>query len=303
MIPCYNHADLLAATLESVLVQDPGPALMQIEVVDDASSVGDPEKVIRSVAGSRVGLYRQARNVGAASNFTTCIRRSTGRWVHILHADDLVEPTFYETYAGCIENSPEVVMVGGGTLGIDKDGNPTWPTLPVETVGGLLVDPAFTMASVNPLRCVSAVVRRASYERWGGFRPELVHANDWEMWTRLASHGDVGWVDKPQGRYRQHDASDSTRQHRSTRYVHDCLRAVDTMATYFPDADRNTVRTAARRNVCGYALSVGTDLLERGDAVLAARHAIVVLSIDRSAPIRRQAGTILREAAGAVFRR
>ena len=43
MIPAYNCARFLAATLESVLAQDPGPAQMQIEVVDDCSS-DDPKK-------------------------------------------------------------------------------------------------------------------------------------------------------------------------------------------------------------------------------------------------------------------
>ena len=37
---------------------------------------------------------------------------------------------------------------------------------------------------------------REAYEKVGGFHPDLVHANDWEMWARLAQHGPVGWVDE-----------------------------------------------------------------------------------------------------------
>jgi cellulose synthase/poly-beta-1,6-N-acetylglucosamine synthase-like glycosyltransferase len=42
MIPVYNpREDCLEITLRSVLVQDLGPAEMQIEVVDDGSTNGD----------------------------------------------------------------------------------------------------------------------------------------------------------------------------------------------------------------------------------------------------------------------
>ena len=39
MIPTYNCAALLRQTLESVLAQDPGPEVMQIEVIDDDREV------------------------------------------------------------------------------------------------------------------------------------------------------------------------------------------------------------------------------------------------------------------------
>ncbi|MGH2416194.1 MAG: glycosyltransferase, partial [Microcystaceae cyanobacterium] len=38
MIPTYNCANYLRETLASVLAQDPGSEVMQIEVVDDHSS-------------------------------------------------------------------------------------------------------------------------------------------------------------------------------------------------------------------------------------------------------------------------
>ena len=51
MIPTYNCANYLRETLTSVLTQDPGVELMQIEVVDDHSTKDDPEAVVRELAG------------------------------------------------------------------------------------------------------------------------------------------------------------------------------------------------------------------------------------------------------------
>src|SRR6266566_1236858 len=95
MIPTYNpRADYLEETLRSVLEQDPGPEQMQIEVVDDASA-DCPEDVVQSIGSGRVAFIRQPTNCGAIANFNTCISRSRGELIHILHGDDFVLPGFY----------------------------------------------------------------------------------------------------------------------------------------------------------------------------------------------------------------
>ena len=59
MIPTFHCARFLHQTLESVLSQDPGPELMQIEVIDDCSTQDDPEPVVRAVAGSECIFFWQ----------------------------------------------------------------------------------------------------------------------------------------------------------------------------------------------------------------------------------------------------
>lgn len=51
MIPTYNRTTHLEKTLTSVLAQGPGPEEMQIEVVDDGSTLSDPEPLVRRAAG------------------------------------------------------------------------------------------------------------------------------------------------------------------------------------------------------------------------------------------------------------
>src|SRR5512147_512884 len=76
MIPTYHCARFLPRTLESVLIQDPGSDLMQIEVVDDGSTLDDPESVVSEVGQGRISFYRQSHNVGHTRNFETCLRRA-----------------------------------------------------------------------------------------------------------------------------------------------------------------------------------------------------------------------------------
>ena len=97
MIPTYNASDLLEHTLRAVLDQDPGPDRMEIVVVDDCSPNGHARKVVQRLATDRVRFQPGEANVGLAGNWNRCIALSRGRWVHILHQDDLVKPGFYES--------------------------------------------------------------------------------------------------------------------------------------------------------------------------------------------------------------
>src|ERR1019366_5593925 len=89
MIPCYNaRPDYLAAALRSVLQQDPGKTVMQIEVIDDCSPDGTPVELVLKIAGDRVTVHREEKNLGLAGSWNRCIERAQGKWVHILHQDD-----------------------------------------------------------------------------------------------------------------------------------------------------------------------------------------------------------------------
>ena len=69
----YNGLVYLEQTLNSILAQDMGPEIMQIEVVDDVSTEGDVAAIVERVGKGRVGYYRQPVNVGNVRNFETCI--------------------------------------------------------------------------------------------------------------------------------------------------------------------------------------------------------------------------------------
>jgi GT2 family glycosyltransferase len=284
MIPCFNSATLLARTLESVLAQDPGPDAMQIEVVDDASTADDPSAVVDKLGAGRVELFRQPRNAGAPANFTTCVRRARGEWVHVLHSDDVVLPRFYERYGAQLAACPDALMVGAQTITVDAEERYVGVTPPVAVDSrGYLIDAACTIATRHPLAAASAVVSRRAYETVGGFHPGLAHTNDWEMWTRVALAGHVAWVREPLALYRAHPDSDSSRLHRSTAYLDECEDAVDVIAGQFDEPDvRRRVRRGARRAVGGYAVAVGLELVERRDRRLALANAARAVRIDPS---------------------
>ena len=107
MIPTYNCAPYLRETLKRVLTLAPGPESMQIEVIDD-HSIDDPASVVAELGGDRVHFYQQPENVGHIDNFATCLRRSRGKIIHLLHGDDYVLPGFYEKMTKAFLQNPDI---------------------------------------------------------------------------------------------------------------------------------------------------------------------------------------------------
>jgi GT2 family glycosyltransferase len=256
MIPTYEADALLEATLQSVLDQDPGPDEMHIEVVDDGSTRANPAGVVERIGRGRVQFHRQTTNVGAPRNFTTCVDRAIGSWVHILHGDDIVMPGFYDTYRQHIQLHPCSMAVAQSFTMNERD-EYLGVSPPLPHAEGYLLHPPEVMAVHHPVHAVSVVAQRAAYEQVGGFRAGLVHANDWDMWTRLARGGRVACVPGAHAGYRNHQGSDSLRLQRSMRYLTDALDALEVIDAQFDDPrTRAQLRHTARARLSAQALAI-----------------------------------------------
>lgn len=187
VIPTFNCAGYLQSTLESVLVQDPGPQQMEILVVDDCSTLDDPQAVVEATAGKRVRFIRQRENVGKAKNYESGISATRGYWIHQLHGDDLVGPGFYRSMRHCCVANPEAGAVFCESQYIDAEGRVTGTTGKEQAYSGLLEQWLDRLVVQQRIQTPSIVVRREVYESLGAFDRRLASFEDWEMWVRIAS--------------------------------------------------------------------------------------------------------------------
>lgn len=225
-IPTWNCARHLRRTLASVLAQDPGPGHMQIEVVDDCSTADDPEDVVAELGRGRVGFFRKPRNEGPTPTFNVCLARTRGRLVHVLHGDDYVLPGFYATVAAAAERHPDVDFFATRALVVDEhDALETLSARAPSLESGGRDASAFYYD--NPFRTPSVVIRRAHYERTGGFDPRLVHVADWEMWVRAIRTGGGLAINEPLCAYRVFAGNHTSRLVRTGEGLRDHLRMAD----------------------------------------------------------------------------
>ena len=263
MIPSYNCSDYLRKTLASVLAEDPGANLMQIEVVDDCSTVGNPAQVVSEFGQGRVQFHRKLRNAGATANFNTCIARATGHLVHILHGDDYVRPEFYHRVGAAFEANPDVSFVATRSFVVDRLGelmslSARYPGLERATRF------AGELFSHNEIFTPSVVVRRSAYETHGGFRPDLVHTADWEMWLRIITLEGGVMLNEPLAGYRVHQSNDTNRLAQTAGNLRDYLRFGEYAAALSPsfsikDWQRN-VAILARRQSLNFLLGTPSNL-------------------------------------------
>lgn len=99
IIPCYNAARTLRATIESALSQDVGK---EIIVVDDGSSDGTPD-IIRGFGAAIRPIFGPNKGAGAARNTGTSLAR--GDFLQYLDSDDLLAVDTLRVRLDALESS------------------------------------------------------------------------------------------------------------------------------------------------------------------------------------------------------
>jgi hypothetical protein len=129
----------------------------------------------------------------------------------LLSADDYLLPGALSRAAALMDAHPEAGFTFGKAIELSDSGNET-PTKAVIEATRVLEGHEFIELSGadNLVATCTAVVRTELQKRLGGYRHELPHTGDMEMWLRFAVHGSVGFISGDQGVYRQHRANMST---------------------------------------------------------------------------------------------
>lgn len=209
VIPCYNYARYLPGCVESVLAQR--DVEVRALVIDDCSSDDTPEVLDRLVAADpRVQGRRHPVNRGHIATYNEgLLEWADSDLVVLLSADDLLAPGALDRAAAVFADHPTVGVVYGRSVYYQQDpprtahlplGASVWP-------GRQWIGDRCRTAK-NVISSPEVVMRTAVQHRIGGYRPDLPHAGDLEMWLRAAAVSDVGYVrGRTHAYYRVHDQS------------------------------------------------------------------------------------------------
>ena len=243
VIPVHNCADYLAHALPEVVAQLGDRDDAEIIVVDDSSS-DHPATVIERLGRGRVQYRPNPEHLGAIGTFNRGLELATGELVHLLHGDDAVLPRFYAAMEEALADPAPVAAVCR-VQDIDANNRPTYITRSYRPGTGVWTGALDAFAVSNRVRAPGIVVRRAAYERVGGYRDDLPHAADWEMWTRLAAHGPIIFVDQVLACYRRHDSSDTSARVRTGTNIRERVTAIGVVGGHVPPNRRARTRRRA----------------------------------------------------------
>jgi hypothetical protein len=212
-IPCYNYGCFLSQCVNSVLGQE--GVDVRVLVIDDASPDNTAE-VGAALAreNPRVNVIRHSTNKGHISTYNEGIDWASADYMLLLSADDYLLPGALSRAADLMDAHPEVGFTFGNVIELSDSGNerPTKSIIDNDSDKRILEGHEFIELSGvhNQVATCSAVVRTELQKRLGGYRHELPHAGDVEMWLRFAAHASVGFISAYQGVYRRHGANMST---------------------------------------------------------------------------------------------
>jgi glycosyltransferase involved in cell wall biosynthesis len=119
-MPVYNNAEFILQTLESLARQTVRPDRV---IVCDDGSTDRSEEIVRGFKEVRCEWLPNPKRLGLFGNFNRCLDLADqGEYLQILHADDVLEPDFYKTMTGVLEDSPGLGLAWCLDERIDEQG-------------------------------------------------------------------------------------------------------------------------------------------------------------------------------------
>lgn len=209
IIPCYKYGHLLRASVRSVL--DQSFENVRVLILDDASP-DETEQVGRALASedTRVTYVKHEANKGHIATYNEGIEWSTSTYFLLLSADDYLLPDAVGRAVSVLDANPRASFVFGAAVELSDDG----ATATIEPLSdwlgprdhAVMTGREFIERSGcrNIVPTPTAFVRTGLQKAVGGYRADLPHAGDMEMWFRLALEGDVGVISAPLAVKRAH---------------------------------------------------------------------------------------------------
>lgn len=195
-IPVYNGEQYIERTIQSVL--DQTFTEYELLVIDNCSTDNTIDKV-RNFKDSRIHLIQNERNYGMFGNWNICLHRAQGEYIHLLCADDSLQPECLEKQLNILETHKDIVFVFNASNVVDEQDKNIMKRRPFHKDmicdGKWLARKSFRTHNLfgEPS---NVLFRRSSSELVGEFSSEVCYSSDWDYWMRLSMEGNVAYIDE-----------------------------------------------------------------------------------------------------------
>ncbi|WP_374943424.1 glycosyltransferase family 2 protein [Sphingomonas sp.] len=205
VMAAYNGAALVAETLASLSAQTFSD--FEVLVVDDRSTDSTRE-VVAAWPDPRVRLIALEANGGPVRARNRGVAEARGRYIAALDQDDLCRPERFARQVAWLETHPDCALLGTQVDWLD--GARVGPSRYAPVTTPALV--AWLTWIENPLAWSSVMIRADAARALDPFtRPEMLYAEDFDLYHRIQALGEVARLDVPLLAYRRHDGGASQR--------------------------------------------------------------------------------------------
>ena len=251
VVPSYNHAQFIEATLRSIIKQTLPPA--KLIVIDDGSSDESPAIIERTLNECPFSCEFIARdNRGLCATLNEGFEKTRGEYFAYLGSDDLWLPNFLEARVQLLESRPDPVLAYGHAYFVDEDNRvidctADWASYADGDVREMLLT---TTAPMSP----TVLYRRSAVgqQRWD----ERSRLEDYDLYLRLSAEGPFAFDPRVLSAWRRHGSNTSRDQ---TMMLEEHLKAQREAALRFGFRDEQVkeLQRATRFNRAEDFLRVG----------------------------------------------
>ena len=189
IIPTYNRCDLLKRAINSVIKQTITPK--EIIVVDNGST-DQTYQMVSSLFPEINYFIEKKRGVSAARN--KGILESKSKWIAFLDSDDAWKPTKLEKqmeYSLFNQDKYRIIHTDETWYRNKKFLNQLKKH---KKSGGNIFKNSLQLCCISPS---SVVLKKQIFEEYGLFDENLEVCEDYDMWIRITSKEEVGFLDSP----------------------------------------------------------------------------------------------------------
>lgn len=178
IVPCYNQAQYLSESLDSVMAQSYHN--WECIIVNDGSTDNTEEIAHKYVDTCPCFSYLTQENQGVSAARNNAIKLSKGKYILPLDADDLIAPYYIEHAVAYLEDHPKCKLIYGLCEKFGAE-NGIWD-LPEYDFQRLLFDNLIFNA---------AVYRRVDFEKTTGYNENMrAGVEDWDFFLSLLGPDD-----------------------------------------------------------------------------------------------------------------
>ncbi|MEO8202479.1 MAG: glycosyltransferase family 2 protein [Betaproteobacteria bacterium] len=191
LLPVHNGAQFIREAIDSVIGQLHTD--WELIIGDNCSTDATPA-ILAACVDPRIRVIRNERNLGVFGNLNRLVSRARAPIVRFLCHDDVLRAECLVTELDFIARHGECLITVCCAGGIDPFGRPTGNWAP--GIPGVISMRTATLQFLY-YGCwagnISTVcVRKAEFERLGGFDEKLRRSADWQAWVRLVQSGPLG---------------------------------------------------------------------------------------------------------------
>lgn len=186
LLPVHNGAEFLYVSIESVLNQS--YTNFELIIIDDGSTDNSCQ-IIRSFKDDRIVFIQNQKNIRLINTLNKGIEIAKGKYLARIDADDYMHFQRLEKQVDFLEKNEEYVLVGSGVQLVKGNKSRKEDYIQYYSENNDIV---FSMCFYCPFIHPSILLRIDILRRFDlKFDTDFLHAEDYELWTRLIKYGRV----------------------------------------------------------------------------------------------------------------